>query len=144
MCDVHNIETRSYNMSRIKNKDTTPEIIVRKFLFSNGIRYRLHDKLLPGKPDIILPKYSTIIFVNGCFWHGHKNCKYFRIPKTRTEFWEKKINNNITRDKINTNLLMKLGWHVIEVYECELKGIRKEKTLNEILKYIKGDCLTHV
>jgi DNA mismatch endonuclease (patch repair protein) len=131
-------------MSRIKNKDTTPEIIVRKFLFSNGIRYRLHDKLLPGKPDIILPKYSTIIFVNGCFWHGHKNCKYFRIPKTRTEFWEKKINNNITRDKINTNLLMKLGWHVIEVYECELKGIRKEKTLNEILKYIKGDCLTHV
>lgn len=113
-------------------------------MFSNGIRYRLHDKLLPGKPDIILPKYSTIIFVNGCFWHGHKNCKYFRIPKTRTEFWEKKINNNITRDKINTNLLMKLGWHVIEVYECELKGIRKEKTLYEILKYIKGDCLTHV
>ena len=131
-------------MSRIKSKDTTPEIIIRKFLFSNGIRYRLHDKLLPGKPDIILPKYSTIIFVNGCFWHGHKNCKFFNMPKTRTEFWEKKINNNIKRDKINTNLLLKLGWHVIEVYECELKGLRKEKTLNEILKYIKGNCLTHV
>jgi len=125
-------------MSRIKSKHTTPEIIVRKFLFSNGIRYRLHDKLLPGKPDIILPKYGTIIFVNGCFWHGHKNCKFFNIPKTRIEYWEKKINNNIKRDKINTKLLLKLGWHVINVYECELKGLRKEKTLNKILKYIKG------
>ena len=85
MADVHDKATRSYNMSRIRNKDTKPEMLVRKFLFANGFRYRLNDKKLPGKPDIVLPKYKTVIFVNGCFWHGHENCKYFKLPATRTE-----------------------------------------------------------
>jgi len=90
MADVHDKLTRSYNMSRIKSKDTKPEMLVRKFLFSKGFRYRLHVKNLPGKPDIVLPKYRTVIFVNGCFWHGHENCKYFVIPKTRTNRWKEK------------------------------------------------------
>lgn len=92
MADVHTKEVRSYNMSRIPSKDTKPELIVRRFLFANGFRYRLQDKKLPGKPDIVLRKYKTVIFVHGCFWHGHENCKYFVIPKTRTSFWMKKIN----------------------------------------------------
>jgi len=89
MTDVHNRQTRSYNMSQIKGKNTKPEIMVRKFLFANGFRYRLHDKKLPGKPDIVLPKYKTVIFVNGCFWHGHEGCRYFVVPKTKTEWWLK-------------------------------------------------------
>ena len=96
--DVHTKEQRSYNMSRIKGKDTKPEMLVRRFLHANGFRYKLHDKKLPGKPDIVLPKYRTVIFVHGCFWHGHKNCKYFVVPKTRTEWWLNKINGNIAND----------------------------------------------
>ena len=98
MTDVHDKSTRSYNMSCIRNKDTRPEILVRKFLFANGFRYRLNDKKLPGKPDIVLPKYRTVIFVNGCFWHGHENCKYFKLPATRTEWWKEKIEGNIKND----------------------------------------------
>ena len=98
MADVHTKETRSYNMSRIKGKNTKPEMLVRRFLHAHGYRYRLHDKKLPGKPDIVLPKYKTVIFVHGCFWHGHKNCKYFVVPKTRTEWWLNKINGNIAND----------------------------------------------
>jgi DNA mismatch endonuclease (patch repair protein) len=90
MADVHNKKTLSYNMSRIRYKDTKPELLVRKYLFAKGFRYRLHDKKLPGKPDILLPKYNTLIFVHGCFWHGHEGCKYFVVPKTRTEWWLKK------------------------------------------------------
>ncbi len=97
MADVHDKKTRSYNMSRIRSKNTKPEIIIRKFLFSQGFRYRLHDKKLPGKPDIVLPRYETVIFVNGCFWHGHKNCKFFVLPKTRSEWWENKIKSNQLR-----------------------------------------------
>ena len=91
MTDVHDSPTRSFNMSRIKGKNTKPEMLVRKFLFSKGFRYRLHVKNLPGNPDIVLPKYKTVIFVNGCFWHGHKGCRYFVLPKTRTEWWLQKI-----------------------------------------------------
>ena len=98
MADVHDKATRSYNMSRIRNKDTKPEILVRKFLFANGFRYRLNDTKLPGKPDIVLPKYKTVIFVNGCFWHGHENCKYFKLPATQTEWWKEKIEGNIKND----------------------------------------------
>ena len=94
MADVHDKKTRSYNMSRIKGKDTKPELLVRKFLHAHGYRYRLNVKTLPGKPDIVLPKYHTIIFVHGCFWHGHENCKYFKIPQTRTQWWTDKININ--------------------------------------------------
>jgi len=91
MTDVHNKQTRSYNMSQIKGKNTKPEMLVRKFLFANGFRYRLHDIKLPGKPDIVLPKYKSVILVHGCFWHGHEGCKYFVVPKTRTEWWLQKI-----------------------------------------------------
>lgn len=104
MADVHSKKVRSYNMSQIKGKNTKPEMLVRKYLFSEGFRYRLHDKKLLGKPDIVLPKYKTVIFVNGCFWHGHKNCKYFVIPKTRTEFWVSKIQTNIANDKKKKDL----------------------------------------
>jgi len=91
MTDVHDKQTRSYNMSQIKGKNTKPEMLVRRFLFSKGFRYRLHVKDLPGKPDLVLPKYKTVIFINGCFWHGHEGCRYFVIPKTRTEWWLHKI-----------------------------------------------------
>lgn len=108
-------------MSRIKAKDTKPELLVRKFLFANGFRYRLHDKNLPGKPDIVLPRYKTVIFVNGCFWHGHENCKYFVIPKTRTEWWKEKIGKNISNDIKNQMLLKEMGYKVIIVWGCEIK-----------------------
>lgn len=121
MADVHEPEIRSYNMSRIKGKDTKPEMLVRKFLFSNGFRYRLHDKKLPGKPDLVLPKHKTVIQVHGCFWHGHKGCKYFVIPKTRTKWWKEKIERNIERDQIAEKELKSEGWKVIVIWECELK-----------------------
>ena len=98
MTDVHDKETRSYNMSQIRSKDTKPELLVRKFLFANGLRFRLHDKKLPGKPDIVLLKLRTAVFVHGCFWHGHDNCKYFVVPKTRTEWWLAKIEHNKQKD----------------------------------------------
>lgn len=122
MADVHDKATRSYNMSRIKNKDTKPEILVRKFLFSNGFRYRLNDKELPGKPDIVLPKYKTVIFINGCFWHGHENCKYFKLPATSTEWWNAKIEGNIKNDTIKHALLKDAGYKVLIVWECEIKN----------------------
>ncbi|MBC7885238.1 MAG: DNA mismatch endonuclease Vsr [Saprospiraceae bacterium] len=137
MTDVHDKATRSYNMSQIKGVDTKPELMVRKFLFSKGYRYRLHDKILPGKPDIILPKYKTIIMVHGCFWHGHKSCKYFVIPKTRTEWWTEKINKNRANDEKNETALIALGWKVIQVFGCELKKDKKETTLGHILSQLK-------
>ena len=133
MADVHNKATRSYNMSCIKSKNTKPEMIVRKFLHANGYRYKLHDKSLPGKPDIVLPKYQTIIFVQGCFWHGHKNCKYFSIPQTRTKWWTAKINVNITNDEKAKKTLKKDGWKVIEIWECQLKSKKIEKTLKRLI-----------
>ena len=114
MTDVHDKATRSYNMSQIKGKNTKPELLVRKFLFSRGFRYRLHDKKLPGKPDIVLPKYRTVIFVNGCFWHGHINCKYFVVPKTRTEWWLQKIYRNKQLDKDNLLKLQEKGWKTLK------------------------------
>ena len=134
MADVHTPEQRSYNMSRIRNKNTKPEELVRKYLFSQGFRYRKNDSRLPGKPDIVLPKYKTVIFVNGCFWHGHEGCKYFRMPKTNTEFWERKISRNKERDREEQIQLARMRWHSITVWECELKGERREKTL-ESLEY---------
>lgn len=129
MADVHDKQTRSYNMSRIKSKDTKPEMLVRKFLFSKGFRYRLHVKNLPGKPDIVLPKYKTIIFINGCFWHGHENCKYYVIPKTRTAWWLEKINSNKQKDGENFLHLSESGWKIVTIFECELKGDKLNKTL---------------
>jgi DNA mismatch endonuclease (patch repair protein) len=136
MTDVHDKATRSYNMSRITGKNTKPEILVRKFLFSKGYRYRLHSKALPGKPDIVLPKYNTVIFVHGCFWHGHTKCKYFVIPKTRTKWWLKKINGNRERDGKNVRLLKQQKWNVITIYECRLKVKKRDKTLHELNTHI--------
>jgi len=136
MSDVHEPEVRSYNMSQIRGKNTTPEIIVRKFLFSKGFRYRLHVKKLPGKPDIVLPKYKTVVFVNGCFWHGHEGCKYFVIPKTRTKWWLNKINRNKQVDINNFVRLTNSGWKVLSIFECGLKKGIIEKTLNELITKI--------
>ena len=135
--DVHDKKTRSYNMSRIKGKNTKPEEIVRKYLFSKGFRYRKNDKKLPGTPDIVLPKYKTVIFVNGCFWHGHKDCRYFVIPKTNTDFWFNKINTNVERDKRKQEALKELGWNVIVVWECELKPKVVAQTLNKLMNKLK-------
>lgn len=132
MADVHNKQTRSYNMSMIRSKDTKPEIIVRKFLFGNGFRYKLHDKMLPGKPDLVLPKYKTVTFIHGCFWHGHEGCKYFVVPKTRTKWWLKKINRNKQLDTENSGKLKKLGWKILTVFECKLRPKNRGKTLNQL------------
>jgi DNA mismatch endonuclease (patch repair protein) len=132
MADVHTKETRSYNMSRIKAKDTKPEMLVRRFLHTHGFRYKLHDKSLPGKPDIVLPKYGTVIFVHGCFWHGHEGCKYYVVPKTRTEWWLNKINNNCSNDTRIIAQLKKLGWQVLILWECELKKDIFESTMKKI------------
>ena len=134
MTDVHNKKTRSYNMSMIRSKDTKPEIIVRKFLFGNGFRYKLHDKMLPGKPDLVFPKYKTVIFIHGCFWHGHEGCKYFVIPKTRRKWWLEKINRNKQLDTENFRKLKKLGWKILTVFECKLRTGNREKTLNQLAK----------
>ena len=120
---IHKVsEQRSRNMSAIKSKNTKPEIKVRKVLHSMGYRFRLHRKDLPGSPDIVLPKYKTVIFVHGCFWHRHENCKYATTPKTRPAFWESKFNEIIRRDRTNQNNLIKLGWKVLVIWECDLKS----------------------
>jgi DNA mismatch endonuclease, patch repair protein len=115
MTDVHSKAQRSYNMSRIKGKDTKPEMLVRKFLFAHGYRYRLHDKRLPGKPDIVLPKYRTVIFIHGCFWHGHANYTYYKVPQTRTEWWLNKIGRNQSNDATAVKMLKKDGWKIMVV-----------------------------
>lgn len=129
MADVHTPEQRSYNMSQIRGKNTKPEEIVRKYLFSQGFRYRKNDPRLPGKPDIVLPKYKTVVFVNGCFWHGHEGCRYFVWPKNNAEFWKAKISGNIQRDAQCIRQLKDQGWNVIVIWECELKKANREATL---------------
>lgn len=137
MADVHTPEQRSYNMSRIRGKNTKPEELVRKYLFAQGFRYRKNDARLPGKPDIVLPKYKTVIFVNGCFWHAHEGCKYFVWPKNNADFWKKKIESNVARDIKNYQSLQNLGWTVLTIWECELKKNRLEETLEGILAQLK-------
>ena len=134
MADVHTTAQRRFNMQQIKGKDTKPEMQVRTFLHAHGYRCRLHDKKLPGKPDIALRKYNTLIFIHGCFWHGHTNCKYYTVPKTRTEWWLNKINGNIANDKKAMAALKKEGWKIITIWECQLKPARVENTLNTLLK----------
>lgn len=136
MADVHDKATRSYNMSRIRSKDTKPEMLVRKYLFAHGFRYRLHDKKLPGKPDIVLPKYKTVIFVHGCFWHGHEGCKYYSIPKTRSEWWKEKINKNIANDEKVIRALRDRGWRVIVIWDCELKSQKDAERLSRIKRLL--------
>jgi len=133
MADVHSKETRSYNMSRIRGKNTKPELLVRKFLFSRGFRYKIHDKNLPGKPDIVLPKYKTIIFIHGCFWHGHEGCRSFVIPKTRSDWWLDKINYNKIKHERSESLLTELGWKVLIIWECGLKKATVESTFSKLI-----------
>jgi DNA mismatch endonuclease (patch repair protein) len=130
--DVLLKEQRHRCMSAIHAKNTKPELLVRHYLFSRGFRYRLNDPRLPGHPDLVLRKYRTVVFVNGCFWHGHEGCKYFRLPQTNTEFWQAKITRNAERDKLMQKKLAVLGWHCITVWECQLKPKVREQTLESL------------
>ncbi len=136
MADVHNKKTRSYNMSRIKGKNTKPEILVRQFLHKNGYRYRINYSKLPGKPDIVLPKYKTVLFINGCFWHGHENCKDFVVPKTKTEWWLNKINGTKERDLLKTKALETLNWRVKVIWECELNTGKRDKVFDDLIVFL--------
>lgn len=131
--DVHSKDIRSYNMAQIKSKNTKPEDIVSKFLFSKGFRYRKNDNKLPGCPDIVLPKYKTVIFVNGCFWHVHDNCKYFVWPSSNVDFWKNKLMRNKQRDEENIARLTDMDWKVILVWECELKKAFREERLEKLI-----------
>jgi len=134
MVDHLTPEKRSWNMSRIKSGNTKPEMIVRSVLHRMGYRFILHRKDLPGKPDIVLPKYKTVIFVHGCYWHRHEGCKYAYNPKSRIDFWQKKFKSNVERDKKNRMELEKLGWNVKVIWECETKEI-------EVLQRTIASCL---
>ena len=125
-------QQRSSNMAAIHGKDTKPEMVVRRYLWAHGFRYRLNHPRLPGKPDIVMRKYRTCIFINGCFWHGHEGCKYYTIPKTNTEFWVNKVNRNKERDNEVKHQLATMGWHSITICECELKPKVREKTLESL------------
>lgn len=131
MVDVVDRQTRSRMMSGIKGRDTQPELKIRKALFNKGFRYKLHDKKLPGKPDLVFPKYHSVIFIHGCFWHCHK-CHLFKWPSTRPGFWRKKISKNKEVDKRNYKQLKKEGWYILTIWECAIKG-RKNKPLDNII-----------
>lgn len=124
-------------MSRIAGKNTKPEEMVRKYLFSKGFRYRKNVRRLPGTPDLVLPKYRTVIFVNGCFWHGHEGCKYFVWPKSNAEFWRQKIETNISRDRQKEAQLKDMGWNVIIVWECELRSSKRQATLEGLEEQLR-------
>ena len=126
-------EQRHHCMSHVKSKNTKPEMLVRQFLFAHGFRFRIHVSNLPGKPDIVLRKYKTVIFVNGCFWHGHEGCKYYVLPKTNTEFWKEKIGKNKERDLKERMQLRNMGWHVVLLWECQLKSKVREQNLKGLL-----------
>lgn len=140
MADIYSKEKRSEIMSKISGKETKSEVMVRKYLFEKGFRFRKNDKRYPGKPDIVLSKYRTIIFIHGCFWHGH-HCKAAKLPATRTKFWKNKISENIERDKRNYTELKERNWNVITVWQCELskkekREIRLERLASEIKNYV--------
>lgn len=137
MADTHSKEVRSMNMSHIRSTNSKPEEIVRKYLFAQGFRYRKNDKRFPGKPDIVLPRYRTVIFVNGCFWHKH-DCPRFVWPSSNQEYWIPKITKNVERDERNYEALRQLGWKVIIVWECELKKNVREDTLQKLCRDIKN------
>ncbi len=131
-------EARRKMMSKIRKIDTKPELIVRSFLFNQGLRFRKNVKSLPGCPDVVLPRYRTIIMVNGCFWHAHEGCKLNRLPKSRQDYWLPKINGNVARDEENRKKLSDLGWNVITIWECELKKEVCYDNLTKLIKKIKG------
>lgn len=136
--DVHSPEQRSYNMSKIKSKDTKPELLIRKWLWANGYRYRLHYKKLPGRPDIVFPGRKKVIFIHGCFWHKHE-CRYFKWPNSNAKFWREKIEGNVQRDQKNFVSLVAFDWVYLIVWECVFKDIKKS-CLSERLEQI--GCLT--
>ena len=142
MPDVLTPQQRHRCMSHIRSKATKPEILVRKWLWAHGYRYRLNVKSVPGKPDIVMRKYRTAIFVNGCFWHGHEGCKYFIMPKTNTVFWQNKIESNRQRDKRNYYILLQNGWQVIVLWQCELSHERIEKTMQAVALSLNVNFLT--
>lgn len=137
MHDAHKQKVRTSTMSKIRKTNTKPEMLVRSYLFKNGFRFRIHVKRLPGNPDIVLPKYRTVVFVNGCFWHAHEGCKLNRMPKSRQEYWIPKIQGNASRDKANKEAIEQLGWKVIVIWECELASASRDKTLDELKNIIK-------
>jgi DNA mismatch endonuclease (patch repair protein) len=135
--DTFSKSKRSDIMSKVSGKDTKPEILVRKYLFSKGFRYLKNVANLPGKPDIVLPKYKTIIFIHGCFWHGHENCEAAKLPASNIVYWTKKISSNIKRDLQNNESLRLLGWSVIVIWECELKAKNREEKLSLLVKELQ-------
>ena len=135
--DVHSPERRSFNMSRIRGTNTHPELIVRKFLWRGGFRYRLHGKFLPGKPDIVFPGRKKVIFVHGCFWHHH-SCRYFKWPESNAVFWKEKISANVKRDKMNYKRLSNSGWNYIIIWECETKAQDLEKLWLKIREFLNS------
>ena|ERR1035438_2520733 len=138
MTDVHTPEIRSFNMSRIRSKNTRPEMLVRRALFSTGYRYRLHDKSLPGRPDIVLKKHKTVIFVHGCFWHGHRGCKKFVIPKTRTQWWIDKINRNIANDVKVCKALKEKGLRIVVIWECSTNSSKIKNVVKRLQTKFKA------
>lgn len=144
MADIFSIEIRSDIMSKIRSKNTKPENLVRKFLYDNGFRYRKNLKSLPGTPDIVIKKCRTVVLVNGCFWHGHENCKKFKMPKTRVEFWTEKIERNRLRDVESIEKLQRLGWDVVVIWECQLTPKKRKATLNALLDVLYKNLLEAV
>ena len=138
MADHISPEHRSWNMQQIKAKDTKIEVQVRSWLFSRGFRFRKNDKRYPGKPDIVLPKYKTVVFINGCFWHRHKGCKYATVPKTRVEYWNEKFQRNVRNDLLHKQELESMGWKVITVWECQLKKTNFVTTMETLEKMIRS------
>nr|WP_123368722.1 very short patch repair endonuclease [Pseudomonas brassicacearum] len=141
MVDVVDVATRSRMMSGIQGQNTKPEIIIRQALHARGFRFRLHVKSLPGKPDLVLPKYKTVVFVHGCFWHGHA-CRYYKIPKTRSDFWLEKIGKNQARDRLQVTSLRENGWRVLIIWECAVRSIKRErssKLIDLIVEWLMSD-----
>jgi len=149
MTDIVSKEVRSKMMSGIRGKNTRPELIIRRGLFAVGFRYRLHVKDLPGKPDLVFPKYKTVLFINGCFWHGH-DCELFKAPTTNRAFWENKIRTNQTNDARNNSLLLAAGWRVVTIWECAMKGKRRLeintliRTVSNLIKSTSTDSLSEI
>ncbi|MBP5743266.1 MAG: DNA mismatch endonuclease Vsr [Paludibacteraceae bacterium] len=136
--DVMTKEQRHDCMARIKGKNTKPEMIVRRFLWSHGFRYRINYSRLPGRPDLVLPKYRAVIMVNGCFWHGHDGCVYYRLPKSNVDYWRTKIENNKARDMRDREALAKMGWNVIQIWECQLLPKNRDAYLEGLLSLLDG------
>lgn len=133
--------TRSEMMSRMGTKDTAPELVVRRGLHARGYRFALHRKNLPGKPDVVLPKYKAALFIHGCFWHMHRGCSYFKMPRTRVDFWTEKLGRNQERDRSAREDLLRLGWRVLTVWECETRKSAGDGVVDEIIKWLESDLV---